>query len=241
MFVNEVSKDLTQKAGQKCTAIRRIFVPEPLVDAAIEALVERLQQAVLGDPDERATTVSPLATAAQQRDVRRGIAALSEVATLVHGDPDAIPSNGYFVGPCLFGANGGVNAAFVHDHEVFGPVATVCRRRITRRRRRSRRARARLPRHRVYSDDVAWAGPVILGIAAHNGRVQWGIEEDRRPGRRAGTVLPNLVHGGPGRAGGGEELGGERGCGLYSQRTAIQGDRRCWSGGARGRGDDASN
>lgn len=226
MFVNEVSKDLTQKAGQKCTAIRRIIVPEALADAATEALVERLQQAVLGNPDERATTVSPLATASQQRDIRRGIAALSETATLVHGDPDAIPANGYFVGPCLFRAEGGVDAAFVHDHEVFGPVATVIPWDGE-----ADGAVAIVARGHgclvtsVYSDDVAWSGKVILGIAAHNGRVQWGSKKIHDQGAGPGTVLPNLVHGGPGKAGGGEELGGERGMRFYSQQTAIQGDR----------------
>jgi 3,4-dehydroadipyl-CoA semialdehyde dehydrogenase len=226
MFVNDVSKDMTQKAGQKCTAIRRVLVPEALAEAAIEAISDRLAQAVMGDPDERATTVGPLATASQQKDIRAGLAKLGESATRVYGDPDSAPAKGYFIAPQLYRDDRGADAPFVHDHEIFGPVATV------------------LPWAgdaetavkivakgggglvtSIYSDDVAWAREMLLGIAPFHGRIQWGSKKVHDQGAGPGTVLPNFVHGGPGKAGGGQELGGERGMTFYMQRTAIQADR----------------
>ncbi len=226
MFVNETSKDITQKAGQKCTAIRRIVVPTALADEAIAALADRLSQAVLGNPDERATTVSPLATESQQADAWRRIEDLALVATRVAGDPDEVPETGFFVGPSLFRVEGGAAAPFVHDHEIFGPVATVIPYDGS-----AAEAVAIVARGRgslvtsVYTDDTTWAKDVLFGIAPHNGRVQWGSKKVHDQGAGPGTVLPQFVHGGPGAAGGGEELGGERGLAFYWQRTAIQGDR----------------
>jgi len=226
MFVSDVVRDLTEKAGQKCTAARRVLVPSEVADAVREALAERLADAPVGDPADRATRVGPLATEAQQRDIRAAIARLSETATRIWGDPEAVPMRGFFVAPQVFRDDGGVDAAFVHDHEIFGPVATV------------------LPWSgdpaeavdivargggglvcSIYSDDVAWAREVILGLAPWHGRIVWGSRKIHDQSFGPGTVLPNFVHGGPGKAGGGEELGGERGLALYWQRTAIQGDR----------------
>ncbi len=221
MFVSDVALDLTQKAGQKCTATRRIFVHRDRIGDAIAALDERLSAAVLGDPRERATTVGPLATAAQQRDIRAGIDALGRVAERVAGGA-AAPEQGFYVAPALFRAE--PDAPFVHEHEVFGPVATfvpfadadhvvelvargqgglVCS---------------------LYTDDAAFGGEVVLGLAPWHGRIYWGSRKVHDQGTGPGTVLPNLVHGGPGKAGGGEELGGERGLGFYLQRCAVQGD-----------------
>jgi len=226
MFVGDVVRDMTQKAGQKCTAIRRIFVPSDKAEEVIEALTERLETHELGDPTQRATTVGPLATAAQRRDIQAGIQALEAAAQRVWGDPEAVPEEGYFVAPQLFRTDAGLQASFVHENEVFGPVATV------------------LPWSgdadeviaqvaagggglvaSLYSDDVKWAQQVLMGLAPWHGRILWGSRKiyDQSPG--PGTVLPSLVHGGPGKAGGGEELGGERGLQFYWQRTAIQGDR----------------
>jgi oxepin-CoA hydrolase/3-oxo-5,6-dehydrosuberyl-CoA semialdehyde dehydrogenase len=226
MFVADVVRDLTEKAGQKCTAVRRVLVPSQSEDAVREALVERMADAPVGDPADRATRVGPLATAAQQRDIAERIAQLSTTATRIWGDPDAAPTEGFFVAPQLFRDGGGAQAAFVHDHEVFGPVATVL-------------PWSGDPREAVdivargggglvcsvYSDDLAWAREVILGLAPWHGRIVWGSRKIHDQSFGPGTVLPNFLHGGPGRAGGGEELGGERGLRFYWQRTAIQGDR----------------
>ena len=226
MFVADVARDLTQKAGQKCTAVRRIIVPENIAAAVVEALSERLDDNSVGDPSDRANRVGPLATAQQQRDVRAGIEALSKVATSVYGSQEGTPEPGYFVKPQLFRTDAGANAPYVHEHEVFGPVATI----VTYGGEASEaidivaKGGGGLVAS-LYTNDVAFGGEVVLGIAPWSGRVMWGSKKihDQSPG--PGTVLPNLVHGGPGKAGGGEELGGLRGLDFYLQRTAIQGDR----------------
>lgn len=224
MFVNQTVRDLSQKAGQKCTCVRRIFVPEALMDDAVGALVERLDGIQVGDPGERGIDVGPLASPAQRDSVAEGLERLEAIGTSLWRG--SAPDGGCFVRPGLFRVDGGLQAEFVHEHEVFGPVASV------------------LPYSgdpqevvalvaagggglvaSVYSDDPDWAGPVVLGLAPWHGRVHWGSRKvhDQSPG--PGTVLPNLVHGGPGKAGGGEELGGQRGLSFYLQRTAIQADR----------------
>jgi 3,4-dehydroadipyl-CoA semialdehyde dehydrogenase len=224
MFVNDVTRDLVQKAGQKCTCVRRILVPTQTADTAIQAIVDRLSRVVVGDPNEKGTEIGPVASPAQQQVVQAGLQALGEVAKIVWR-ADA-PDGGCFVTPTLFVNEQGAAAPYVHEHEVFGPVATV------------------LPWSgdadgaveivakgggglvcSLYSDDLAFVGPVLAGIAPWHGRIHWGSAKvhDQSPG--PGTVLPNLLHGGPGKAGGGEELGGGRGLAFYCQRTAIMGDR----------------
>jgi len=224
MFVNQVVRDLTQKAGQKCTAVRRILVPGDRLDAVGEALVDVLDGVVVGEPSEKGTEVGPVASAAQQRSVREGLEQLAAGCELVW--QGQAPSKGYFVTPSLYRSTRGIDTPFVHEHEVFGPCATLLAYDGT--------ARAAVDIvaagggglvASVYSDDPAWAGEVVLGVAPYSGRVHWGSRKvaDQSPG--PGTVLPNLVHGGPGKAGGGEELGGVRGLHFYMQRTAIQADR----------------
>ncbi|MEQ1564569.1 MAG: 3,4-dehydroadipyl-CoA semialdehyde dehydrogenase [Myxococcota bacterium] len=224
MFVNEAARDMLQKAGQKCTAVRRIFVPAAVADDVIAALVDRLSRSVVGDPGEKGTDVGPVASPAQRDAVRKGLIELERSAKLVWRAP--APETGCFVPPSLFRSDAGLAAPYVHDHEVFGPVATV----LTYS-GEADEAVALVARGggglvaSVYSDDEAWAGRVVLGIAPYTGRVHWGSRKvhDQSPG--PGTVLPNFVHGGPGKAGGGEELGGMRGLSFYWQRTAIQADR----------------
>ena len=224
MFIGDVARDMLQKAGQKCTAVRRIFVPADRAAEVTEALVDRLSRAVVGDPAEKGTDVGPLASASQQQTVRRGIAALQEGCQLLW--QAKAPDSGCFVPPSLFRSDKGKAAPFVHEHEVFGPVATV----LTWPGPASDVVEMVAAGGgglvaSVYSDDEAWASDVLLGIAPWHGRLHWGSKKvhDQSPG--PGTVLPNLVHGGPGKAGGGEELGGPRGLQFYWQRTAIQGDR----------------
>jgi 3,4-dehydroadipyl-CoA semialdehyde dehydrogenase len=224
MFVNDVARDMVQKAGQKCTAVRRIFVPAALADEAVAAVVDRLSRVVVGDPGEKGTEVGPVASEAQHRSVREGMAALERTATIAWRG--SAPEGGCFVTPTLFRTDAGLKAEFVHDHEVFGPVATV----LTWAGDAATlvdlvaRGGGGLVAS-VYTDDEAWAAQVVPGIAPYSGRIHWGSAKihDQSPG--PGTVLPNLVHGGPGKAGGGEELGGARGLQFYWQRTAIQADR----------------
>ena len=177
----------------------------------------------MGDPTERATTVGPLATAAQKRDIQAGIDALAEHASLVWRHEGEVPEAGYYVAPALYKVTGGASAEYVHEHEVFGPVATLvpCSGDADEVVDIVAAGGGGLVAS-VYSDDRKWTKEVLLGIAPWNGRILWGSKKIHEQSPGPGTVLPTLVHGGPGKAGGGEELGGERGLRFYWQRTAIQ-------------------
>jgi oxepin-CoA hydrolase/3-oxo-5,6-dehydrosuberyl-CoA semialdehyde dehydrogenase len=231
MFLRDVVRDMTQKAGQKCTAIRRIFAPTADAEQVKADLADMLRDAKVGDPANDAVTVGPVATAAQLRDVRAGIERLAAEAPAVIGAGPfervgIAGDKGYFVPPTLFFAEAGDRVRAVHEHEVFGPVATLLP--------YSGEAVHAIDLVRrgggglvcsVYSDDRAFAADMLFGIAPFHGRLMLGSEKiaDQAPG--PGTVLPQMVHGGPGRAGAGEELGGARGLAFYSQRTAVQGSR----------------
>lgn len=226
MFVADVVRELTQKAGQKCTAVRRILVPAALLGEFRERVQEQLADAVVGDPAERGVRVGPLSTASQHREVQAGMATLAAQFETFAAYQGELPSAGYFVAPTLFHTDLGVEAPFVHQHEVFGPVATVLSW------PGSAAEAARIVAAgggglvaSVYSDDPGWAGELIGEIAPWHGRVYWGSKRVADQGVGPGTVLPAFVHGGPGKAGGGEELGGLRGLRFYQQRTAVQGDR----------------
>jgi oxepin-CoA hydrolase/3-oxo-5,6-dehydrosuberyl-CoA semialdehyde dehydrogenase len=231
MFLKDVARDMTQKAGQKCTAIRRVFVPVARLAEVRDELVERLRDAKVGNPAVEGVTVGPLATAQQLRDVRKGMERLATEAKVAVGGLGPFEKvgvtgdKGYFVPPTLFvhEAASGVHA--VHEHEVFGPVATIVPYTDTASLVRDvEKGRGGLVSS-VYSDDRAFVAEMVFAIAPFHGRLMLGSEKiaDQAPG--PGTVLPQLVHGGPGRAGGGEELGGIRGLSFYSQRTALQGAR----------------
>ena len=221
MFVNDIVRDFMQKAGQKCTCVRRIFVPDSLADAAIESLVERLDALVVGDPADRATDIGPLSTPSQRRDYEAGIAQASRLRNACgrvrRSTKGALWHRRHI--PVITE----IDTAFVHEHEVFGPVATV----LTY----SGEVDDLAPMvaagdgglvASLYSNDIQWAAAALSALGPWHGRIVWGSKKvhDQSPG--PGTVLPNLVHGGPGKAGGGEELGGERGMGFYMQRTAVR-------------------
>ena len=233
LFVADVSRDITQKAGQKCTAIRRVFVGEGQLAAAQEALIDRLSQARVGDTARAEVTMGPLSTADQLRDVRAGIGKLAAESQVIFGGDGAVKAlaaegKGYFVGPVLLLSNDPANAKSLHKDEVFGPVATLGR--IAN--GPPAQGAVELVRRgggglvcSVYSDDRDYLREVVLGLAPYHGRIYLGSEKVAGQSMGPGTVLPQLLHGGPGHAGGGEELGGLRGLQLYSQRVAVQGDR----------------
>jgi oxepin-CoA hydrolase/3-oxo-5,6-dehydrosuberyl-CoA semialdehyde dehydrogenase len=229
LFVREVVRDMTQKAGQKCTAIRRVFVPKDTLEAAKEALAEELGRQPVGDPARKGVKVGPLATADQLRDVKAGVERLKGCAQALVGDGGRgepvgdVGDKGFFMSPVLFYAED-PRAADVHAHEVFGPVATV------------------MPYSgdsaevcelvalgegslvtSLYTDKVDVAAGIAAGIAPYDGRVYVGSAKTSGESLGPGAVLPQLLHGGPGRAGAGEELGGLRGLSFYMQRTALQG------------------
>ncbi len=228
MFLRDAAKEITQKTGQKCTATRRIFVPKDRADAVIEALGEELAQIQYGKPDHEGVRMGPLASKQQLDDVRGGIARLIEAgAEEVYrgGEPVGVEAGkGYFVPPMLLRLDE-IGAGVVHEHEVFGPVSTVLPydtvdEAITG----VARGEGGLVAS-VYSDDRTILGDLILGLAPWSGRVLAGSKKVADQAISPGMVLPSCVHGGPGRAGGGEELGGERGLDFYTRRTAVQGDR----------------
>jgi 3,4-dehydroadipyl-CoA semialdehyde dehydrogenase len=231
LFVGDVVRDITQKAGQKCTAIRRVYVPEAALEAVTERLRERLLAIRVGNPAREEVTMGPLATAQQLRDVRDGIEKLAKCGRIACGDgslhPIGVePGQGYFVAPTLVQSSQPSADDAVHGHEVFGPVATVMPY------DGSAAAAVALVNwgggglvSSVYSDDRAYVRDVVLGVAPYSGRVTIGSSKTASQAIPPGTVLPQLLHGGPGRAGGGEELGARRGLALYMQRAALQGDR----------------
>jgi len=230
--LREVVTDMTQKTGQKCTAIRRVFVPDSLGDAVIDDFRELLANVKVGDPTLRETKMGPVATRSQLRDVKAGIGILNEQADLVIGDGGrgnlhgVDGDKGFFVTPTLLEAREPANASAVHQHEVFGPVAT-----LMRYSGEAGEACELVARGKgglvssVYTDDKGFARDMLLGIGPYHGRLTFGSARVAEHSPGPGTVMPALVHGGPGRAGGGEELGGERGLCFYMQRTAVQGSK----------------
>ena len=231
LFLRDVVNEMTQKAGQKCTATRRIFVPESSVEDAQADLVSRLDAVRAGNPRLREVLVSPLATAAQREDVRAGIERLSAEADVVYDGEAAHPfvdldgDAAYLVGPRLLRVRDADAATLVHEHEVFGPVATIVPTRDTAHAVDLVNKGGGSLVASVYSDDKDTIRTLVEGIGPWHGRVYIGSAKVADQTLGSGVVLPGSVHGGPGRAGGGEELGFERGMRLYQQRTALQGDR----------------
>ncbi|MCK6547131.1 3,4-dehydroadipyl-CoA semialdehyde dehydrogenase [Myxococcota bacterium] len=232
LFLRDVARDMTQKTGQKCTAIRRIFVPEAIVDDVQAELVARLQETRVGDPALKEVNMGPVATRQQLDDVKKGIALLSEDADVVMSHPSdgkfvgVDAGKGYFHPITLLRARDGKTAKWIHQHEVFGPVATLVPYSGD-----ADEVAALVARGNgglvasVYSDDKKFTESVVLGIAPYHGRIYIGASKVLEHATGPGLVLPSCVHGGPGRAGGGEELGGLRGVEHFMQRVAIQGPR----------------
>ncbi len=231
LFLADVARDMQQKTGQKCTAIRRVLVPREKVHAVLEALTERLTTIKVGNPEREDVNMGPVATAQQLADARSGTALLSDGATIVYSVKDQAPlgaaeGKGFFFFPTLLHLDTATAQSAVNNHEVFGPVATVIGYDGTA---------ADAVRvvamgggglvTSVYSDDKDFLREAVLGIAAHHGRVTIGSSKIASQAIPPGTVMPQMLHGGPGRAGAGEELGGRRGLAFYMQRTALQGDR----------------
>lgn len=233
LFVADVVRDMTQKAGQKCTAIRRVMVPEERRAEVIEALAGRLADVVVGDPTADGVTMGPVSNRAQLDDVRGGIARLAgETEAAFGGTGEVVEARGVsggvgcFVGPVLRSVSSGRAAAAVHDREVFGPVATVLGYggAADEASRMVALGQGGLVAS-LYSNDRAWLKQAALAMAPLSGRLYLGSDKMAPMSPGPGTVLPLLLHGGPGRAGGGEELGGMRGMALYQQRTALEGDK----------------
>lgn len=229
LFVKEAAREITTKAGQKCTAIRRILVPEAQAGALIEALSTRLGKITVGDPRLKETRMGALVSQAQKRDVLAKVAVLEGEAERVLGDPGDFAvtgddaQGGAFLPPMLFHCTDPDRARRVHDTEAFGPVSTVMgycdiEHAVALANRGGGSLVASLVTH-----DPQVARAVTLGAAAWHGRIYINDRTSMAESTGHGAPLPHMVHGGPGRAGGGEELGGIRGVKHYMQRTAVQG------------------
>jgi oxepin-CoA hydrolase / 3-oxo-5,6-dehydrosuberyl-CoA semialdehyde dehydrogenase len=229
LFVKGVVTEMTVKAGQKCTAIRRTIVPEPLADAVVEAITARLAKVTVGNPASEDVRMGALASLGQREEVRKAIEALQASADIVYGDPgsvdvvDADAERGAFLSPVLLRARAG--AVEPHDVEAFGPVSTVLTYgSVDEAVELAARGRGSLVGSLV-THDPGVARTVVLGAAPYHGRILVVDRDDAQEAAAAGghgSPLPVLVHGGPGRAGGGEELGGIRGVLHHMQRTAVQ-------------------
>ncbi|TNF22118.1 MAG: phenylacetic acid degradation bifunctional protein PaaZ [Rhodobacteraceae bacterium] len=229
LFVKEVQREMTAKAGQKCTAIRRILAPQAQVDAVIEALSARLAKTVIGDPRAEGTRMGALVSNSQKRDVLEKARIIGQEAERVFGDPESFEvqgadaDKGAFLPPMLFHCANPDTAERIHDTEAFGPVSTVMGYRdLDHAIALVNRGEGSLVAS-VITHDPEVAREVALGAGAFHGRLYFNNRDSMKESTGHGAPLPHMVHGGPGRAGGGEELGGVRGVMHYMQRTAIQG------------------
>ena len=224
LFVKEISREMTAKAGQKCTAIRRIMTPQNLLEPVIAAVSARLAKVVIGDPREQATQMGALVSESQRHDV-------IEKAKLIHTEADRefgsddlpMGGKGSFLSPMLFHCADPDAAKRVHDTEAFGPVSTVMGYRdLDHAVELANRGGGSLVASLITSDAEV-ARHVVLGAGAWHGRIYINNAGSMKESTGHGSPMPHMVHGGPGRAGGGEELGGIRGVMHYMQRTAVQG------------------
>ena len=234
LYVRQLVTEMTVKAGQKCTAIRRALVPAALADQVAEAAREQLATVVVGNPAEEGVRMGALAGLEQREEVRRSVKALLSAGRIVSGDPDhvdvvgASAERGAFMAPLLLQTDG-ADRPEPHQVEAFGPVSTIIGYQGTAEViELAARGRGSLAGS-VVTADVSFARDVVLGLAPWHGRLLVLDREDGAESTGHGSPLPMLVHGGPGRAGGGEEMGGVRGVLHHMQRTAVQASPRVLS------------
>lgn len=226
LFVKEVVREMTQKAGQKCTAIRRILVPATLIDPVQEAIVARLAKLASGDPRLETTRLGALAGVRQRADVQANLATLRQEAELVTGGGipdlgDAL-TKGAFFEPTLLRCDKPADAEAVHAVEAFGPVSTLMPYADAGQAIKLANAGKGSLALSIFSNDVAGVAAMIGGVSTFHGRIMIVNRDNAEFSSGHGAALPHLQHGGPGRAGGGAELGGVIGMMPYLQRSAIQ-------------------
>jgi oxepin-CoA hydrolase/3-oxo-5,6-dehydrosuberyl-CoA semialdehyde dehydrogenase len=229
LFIKEVSREMTVKAGQKCTAIRRIIVHESVTDEVIKAVSERLKTNVIGDPAVEGVRMGPLASKEQVTDVKAKVKELLQTCEIAYGNLDnfevsgADKNKGYFMPSVLLHSKQPFEKSGAHSIEAFGPVSTI----MSYKTNDEAAELAKLGRGSlvgsVFTADDNFAKEIILGAACMHGRMIIVNAQCAGESTGHGSPMPHLVHGGPGRAGGGEEMGGIRGVFHYMQRTAIQG------------------
>ena len=228
LYIREVVRETTIKAGQRCTAIRRALVPAEYIEPAIDAIRQALTKITVGNPEEESVRMGALVSLDQREEVRRAVTAIAQAGEIVIGDPDdfevvgADAQRGAFLPPLVLLAED-AKSEQPHTIEAFGPVCTVIPYSGTDEVvELAARGQGSLVAS-VFTADQSFAREVVLGAAAFHGRILVVDRECAKEQTGHGSPLPTLVHGGPGRAGGGEELGGIRSVLHYMQRTAVQG------------------
>ena len=229
LFIKETVKEITIKAGQKCTAVRRIIVPEEFIEAVQKGISERLSSTIIGDPSAEGVRMGALATKTQVARVRASVEKLMASQEIVYGDLDrfdvvgADKNSGAFFPPILFLNSDPFNKTACHEIEAFGPVSTL----MPYKNLDDAIAIANMGKGSLVSSIVTpnnkEAVDYVLGAASMHGRILVLNDACAKESTGHGSPMPLLTHGGPGRAGGGEEMGGKRGVLHYLQRTAIQG------------------
>ena len=229
IFIKEVRKEMTVKAGQKCTAIRRVFVPKHLLEEAYLALGAALAQTTIGNPVSEKVRMGALAGKTQRETVKENVQQLLASSQLVYGSLDSVvlldadPAKGAFLSPLLLVNTNPFNDHVVHEVECFGPVSTVMPyTSLDEAVVLAKKGKGSLC-CTIVTADTKKATDFVIGAATHHGRILVLNRECAQESTGHGSPLPMLVHGGPGRAGGGEEMGGIRGVHHYMQRLAIQG------------------
>jgi oxepin-CoA hydrolase/3-oxo-5,6-dehydrosuberyl-CoA semialdehyde dehydrogenase len=229
IFIKEIRKEMTLKAGQRCTGVRRIFVPENKLEAVQQALSKALSQTVIGNPLEASVRMGSLAGEAQRKEVKAQIEKLRTTSQLIYGDVDAVTvvgadaQKGAFLSPILLYNATPFQSWEPHNIEAFGPVSTL----MPYKGIDEAIALSKLGKGSLVSSIVTASSSIarqyVLGAGCYHGRILVLNNECAKESTGHGSPLPLLVHGGPGRAGGGEEMGGIRGVKHYLQRTALQG------------------
>ncbi|MCC6720624.1 MAG: phenylacetic acid degradation bifunctional protein PaaZ [Bacteroidia bacterium] len=229
IFINEVRKEITIKAGQKCTAVRRIIVPEKFTDEVQKSLSESLKKVKVGNPRNEGVKMGPLASLSQKNEVYKNLEILLKENEIVFNEKDGLfdentdISKGYFVSPTILLNKNPFKNLLSHEIEVFGPVSTIIPyKNLDEAILLSKMGKGSLCSSITTSNDKI-AKEFVLSTASHHGRIVVFNKKCIKESTGHGSPLPYLVHGGPGRAGGGEEMGGIRGVLHYMQRAAIQG------------------
>ena len=229
LFVKEVVSEMTVKAGQKCTAIRRAIVHEDILDDVQNAIAARLSGIKIGDPDTDGVRMGALVSLSQRQDVREKVKELSSEAKIVYGDPNKIDpmgandNDGAFLSPVLLRCDNPWKSPKVHSVEAFGPVCTLMPYKNMDDAVALCNEGAGSLVMSLFTYDPKIARDILMGAGSFHGRIAMINRDNFKESTGHGSPLPVLVHGGPGRAGGGEEMGGVRGIKHYMQRTAIQG------------------
>lgn len=229
IFIKEIRKEMTAKAGQKCTAIRRIFVPENKMEDVWKSLKQSLSQTVIGNPLNEKVRMGSLAGQSQRSEVKQQVQKLLASSQIIYGSLDSVElvdadvNKGAFLSPLLLLNEKPFASTTVHEVEAFGPVSTIMPyKNIDDAIALSKMGKGSLCSSVVTANDKI-AREYVLGAGTHHGRILVLNKDCAKENTGFGSPLPSLVHGGPGRAGGGEEMGGIRGIKHYMQRVAIQG------------------